>query len=215
MCSARPLLLRWPTMAQGLRNMNLYDMLQNPAVYNLKSKLLSLGRHSVRDYLRAVADLAAPSSILDVGCGTGRHAAAFSATFCGIDPNPKYIEHAQRSCRGRFLVMDATDLDFPDGAFDLVYCVGLCHHLSDRQVRAAAGEMKRVTKRGGQALIIDGVFPPKVNLLGYLLFKLDRGRHTRTLEQLSALLGQEGFQLSAGSIRGSFPYRRAVFAYRK
>jgi len=203
------------TKSRQRTSMSLYGMLQNPAVYNLKSKLLSLGRHSVREYLRTVAHLPDDSSILDVGCGTGSHAAVFAGQFCGIDANLKYIEHARRSCRGRFLVMDATDLGFPDGAFDLVYCAGLCHHLSDRQVRAAAGEMKRVTRREGQALIVDGVFPPKVNLLGYLLFKLDRGRHTRTLEQLSALLAQQGFELSAASIRRSFPYRRAVFSYRK
>jgi len=195
--------------------MNLRGLLENPVLYELKSRLLSLGRRSVQDYLSSAADLRPDSRILDVGCGAGGHAEVFSGDFWGVDRNLRCIAYARRRRRGRFLVMDATRLAFPSDSFDFVYCVGLCHHLSDQQVRAAASEMKRVTKKGGRTLIIDGVFPPKLNLLGYALFKCDRGRHTRTLGQLEALLAQEGFRLILRNISRSFPYRRAVFSYQK
>jgi len=195
----------------GRENMSLYRLLQNPLVYDLKSRILSLGRQSVLDYLSTRIKLPANSRVLDVGCGTGRHATAFSGSFYGGDLNPHYIRHAKQQYAGDFLVMDATGLAFAENYFDLVFCVGLCHHLSDDDVRATVREMIRMVKPGGQVLIIDGVFPLKTNLSGHLLFTFDRGNYTRTLDVLTNLLAPEGFQLLIPNIPGSYPYQRAVF----
>jgi ubiquinone/menaquinone biosynthesis C-methylase UbiE len=110
--------------------------------------------------------------------------------------------------------MDAANLAFPRAFFDLVFCVGLLHHLSDPQARAAVREMRRVTRDSGRVLVIEGVFPSVANFAGYLLFKCDRGRHTRTLAALKDLLAQEGYHLHAENVPRSFPYRRAVFSNR-
>ena len=196
--------------------MSLYRLLQSPFIYDLKTRILSFGRRNVRDYLLGTPIArSADSRILDVGCGTGRHAAISPGFFWGIDLNPRYIRHARKCYPGTFLVMNATHLAFSGDRFDLVFCAGLCHHLSDNDVRTTAREMIRVTKQGGQVLIIDGVFPTKANFLGRLLFTFDRGHHTRTLETLATLLAQEGFELITENIEGSFPYRRAVFSHRK
>lgn len=195
--------------------MGLYSLLQYPVIYDWKTRMLSFGRQSVLRYLAERAHSLAGRTILDVGCGTGRHADAFPERFCGIDYNSRYVRHAAKRHRGMFAVMDATRMAFVGEAFDLVFSAGLCHHLSDRHVRNVAAEMKRVTKNGGEALIIDGVRPRMTNLLGYLLSKMDRGKYPRTLNELVALLTPEEFRLTTESIKGSFPYRRAVFAYLK
>jgi ubiquinone/menaquinone biosynthesis C-methylase UbiE len=200
-----------------------YRLLESPVLYNLKSAVFSMGRESVLNYLRRSVELPAGGRVLDAGCGTGRHARVFDASFWGIDGNAKYIDYARRHRRGVFSVMDATNLAFPGAFFDLVFCVGLLHHLSDPQARAAVREMRRVTRDSGRVLVIEGVFPSVTNFLGYLLFKCDRGRHTRTLAALKDLLAQEGFHLHAvcrgltncaENIPRSFPYRRAVFSNR-
>ena len=191
--------------------MNPYEWLRSPWLYNLKGVVLSLGRRSVCGYLAEALGATADSMVLDVGCGTGRHAEAVAGRVAGVDANPAYIAYANRVHRGVFFVGDATRLGLADGVFDVVFCVGLCHHLSDAQVQDAVGEMRRVTKAGGRTWVIDGVYPQKTNPLGYALFRLDRGAHTRRLEELEALLGPEGLRLVVANIPGSFPYQRAVF----
>jgi ubiquinone/menaquinone biosynthesis C-methylase UbiE len=195
--------------------MTLYDLLDSPAVYKLKTKLLSLGRASVREYLARRIRVASGDVVLDVACGPGRHVDAFPCLVAGVDRTPAYLRYAARQSRNAFFAMDATALAFPDGNFDFVFAVGLFHHIADDQVRAAAREMKRVTKPGGQALIIDAVLPSRSNVLGYLLFRLDRGLHTRSLDALAALLNPEGFVVETRNIPASFPYQRAAFAWKR
>jgi len=190
-------------------------LLNSPVIYRLKTRILSFGRESVCDYLSGRTDLPLDGRVLDVACGTGSHARVFPGTFCGVDLNRDYLDYARKRSRGTYALVDAARLSFPDESYDLVYSVGLCHHLPDRQVEATAREMKRVTTKGGQTLIIDGVLPPKTNPIGHVLFRLDRGEHVRPLEALQDLLTGEGFELILANIPGSFPYRRAVFSHRK
>lgn len=202
-------------MTQRRKRMGLYGLLQHPVIYDWKTRVLTLGRRSVRRYLAAKAALPADAKILDVGCGTGGHAGALSGRFCGIDHNAQYIRYARKRRPGCFLIMDANRLGFLADSFDLVFSVGLFHHLSEPCARIVAEEMKRVTKPGGKAWIIDGVRPTKAAPLGYILSQLDRGKHTRTIKELATLLAPEDFRLTTENIKGSFPYRRAVFSYLK
>ncbi|HIJ65647.1 MAG TPA: class I SAM-dependent methyltransferase [Candidatus Hydrogenedentes bacterium] len=86
-----------------------------------------------------------------MGCGAGRHADVFPGQFFGVDRNIQYVHYAKTHCRGRFLIMDAAHLAFRDNCFDLVFSVGVFHHLADEQAHAAASEMRRVTKTRGRA----------------------------------------------------------------
>lgn len=195
--------------------MNLHSFLEKPIVYNLITKLLSLGNKSVSKFITSVtSDLSSGSLILDVGCGTGKYVKIFKGKFFGIDLNPEYIEYAKEHySQGNFSVGDATDLEFSDNTFDFVFCNSILHHLSDEKVEKTIIEMKRVCKENGRILIIDAVYPRKINFLGYFLFKLDRGQYTRKLNELNTLLDKQGFKLIRRSVKGSFPYCLSVFAY--
>jgi ubiquinone/menaquinone biosynthesis C-methylase UbiE len=79
--------------------------------------------------------------VLEVGCGTGRYLADFhplAHQLCGLDlsagmlGNAREREAAFRLVRGR-----GGQLPYPDGAFDLVYCVNAIHHF-DRSEPAAS-----------------------------------------------------------------------------
>ncbi|HNR29829.1 MAG TPA: class I SAM-dependent methyltransferase [Candidatus Hydrogenedentes bacterium] len=189
------------------------NLLEEPLVYRLKTRLLSFGRRNVRDFLREFPSPPGHERVLDVGCGIGGHADAFATAtlYVGIDENAGYVKYASARHGRRFVAMNATRIAFADGTFDLVFAAGLFHHLSDDQARAAAREMTRVTKETGATLIIDAVLPVLWNVPGRLLCRLDRGRHVRTVASLAALLANDGFQLHLGNIQGSFPYQRAVF----
>jgi len=193
--------------------MLLVKMLDKPAWYDVKTRLLSLGRASVRDFLRQTVTPREGGRVLDVGCGTGAHGRTFAGRmrYFGVDQNGVYVRHAIARRGEPFAVMDAAKIAFPDGAFDVVFAVGLFHHLSDAQAVAAAREMRRVTKDNGTALVIDAVLPPQWNLLGRCLFRWDRGHHVREQAALTALLAPEGFRLLLENIPRSFPYQRAVW----
>jgi SAM-dependent methyltransferase len=92
---------------------------------------------------------------LDVGCGEGRFcrmlkAAGVHAT--GIDPTPVFLETARkRDPSGDYRPGRAEQLDFADGAFDLVVSYITLVDIAD--FRTAIREMARVVKPGGSVLI--------------------------------------------------------------
>lgn len=98
--------------------------------------------------------------LLDVGCGLGNDLARFArggAEVSGIDLAPRAIELArtnfsQRGLRGQFLVMNGEALEFPDAAFDVVYCHTVLHFTPDpqRMIR----EIHRVLRPGGTAILM-------------------------------------------------------------
>jgi len=157
------------------------------------------------------------SSVLDIGCGTGRYAGLFKESdYTGIDIDDVYLAYARKQHSfGKFIKMDAAKLDFPDNHFDYVFSVSTFHHLSDKQVNESLSEMKGVCRDGGSVYVIDNVYPPKINFIGYTLFKLDRGRHQRTFQEMEQLLKKHNFEVLDSNLQGGFPYRYAIFVYRK
>ena len=75
--------------------------------------------------------------------------------------------------------------------------------------------MKRVCQNGGAVYVIDNVFPRKINFIGYLLFKLDRGAYQRNFETLDKMLASQGFKAVDAKLKNSYPYRYAIFEYTK
>lgn len=101
-------------------------------------------------------------SVLDVACGTGivtRRAARLvggDAAVVGVDINPAMVEVARSIADGDGAAIDyrhgdASQLDLPDGAFDLALCQQGLQFLDDR--RAGAVEMRRVLRDGGRAVV--------------------------------------------------------------
>jgi SAM-dependent methyltransferase len=100
--------------------------------------------------------------VLEYGCGPGSrafHLARSGAHVLGIDISPVAIEQA--AARGRaeglaerleFRVMDAEQLELPDGGFDVVCGSGILHHLS---LGRAYGEIARVLKDDGIAVFTE------------------------------------------------------------
>jgi len=92
-------------------------------------------------------------SILDVGAGTGRLSRKFRQNnltrdikVTGIEPVKALREygHANGIPKNELIDGDATNLNFPDNAFDLVCEFGILHHI--RQPEKAVAEMLRVAK---------------------------------------------------------------------
>lgn len=99
--------------------------------------------------------------ILDVGCGTGFFTILLSRAgheTIGVDLTPDMVRGAQKLAMEEgadceFRVMDAENLDFPDGSFDAVVSRNLTWTLPD--VQRAYREWSRVLKPGGVIINID------------------------------------------------------------
>jgi len=65
-----------------------------------------------------------------------------------------------------FLVMDAENLEFPDGSFEIVTCRIAAHHFLDPE--RAVGEMARVLRPGGRLGLEDNIVPEDSSLDSFL-----------------------------------------------
>ena len=110
----------------------------------------------------AVATVAAPGRVLDVGCGTGYLLHTLGSRYpdarqlCGIDAAPQMIATATALAgddRLSFTVGVAEELGHPDGTFDLVVSTTSFDHWTDQ--RAGLVECARVLRPGGHLVLVD------------------------------------------------------------
>ncbi len=108
--------------------------------------------------------LKSKSSILDLGCGSGRFsigAAQLGLNVTGVDITPEAVKAATKKTKSlrlknvKFAVGDMTELDIKDSKFDYVICprfsINAVATFSKRQ--SAIKEMLRVVKPGGKVFI--------------------------------------------------------------
>jgi SAM-dependent methyltransferase len=98
--------------------------------------------------------------VLEVGCGIamdGRLLTENGVDYRAVDYSLESLklarEHfAQQGLPGPFANADATSLPFADGSFDLVFSIGVVHHVPD--VARACNELARVTAPGGEVRVM-------------------------------------------------------------
>ncbi len=99
---------------------------------------------------------AAGRRVLDLGCGSGTGSAIVAAAggvVSAVDIDPDAVVHAQGAYGATvtFAVASATDLPFPDDAFDLVTCFEVIEHVTEQ--REVVAEVARVLAPGGVLII--------------------------------------------------------------
>lgn len=134
-----------------------YDRYDNP--------LIALEQPVVRARIGDPAGLA----VLDVGCGTGRHAlwmAEHGATVTGVDFSNGMLEQLRSKPNADITILEhdlTQGLPRPDGSADLVTCCLVLEHVNT--LDAVFAEMARVCRPGGRVLISD--FHPEMLRRGY------------------------------------------------
>jgi len=104
--------------------------------------------------------LASCHSVLDLGCASGKTAAAIHANgvtdVWGLDPSPYLLRHAARDYPHIRFVQGVTEkLPFPNQRFDGVSACFVFHEVPPFYIRQALGEISRVLKPGGISVIAE------------------------------------------------------------
>lgn len=107
--------------------------------------------------------------VLDVGCGTGRHAvplARAGAHVIGYEPSPGMLARARVKAQGLDVDLRSggiEDLDAAPGGFDLVLCCLVLSHVED--LVGAVARLARHVRPGGRLIVSD--FHPFCLLVGW------------------------------------------------
>jgi ubiquinone/menaquinone biosynthesis C-methylase UbiE len=152
-----------------------YDRIQTLAGHNRVLKRLS----------QEIAPLS-PKVVVDIGGGTGtaQNLFAMDCRYICLDIEmPKLMGFRSRAPRGLAVLGDATSMPIVDGCADVVICKSVSHHLTDLMLEQALDESRRVLRAGGHMILFDAVLN-RERLAGKVLWRLDRGSHPRTEEEL-------------------------------
>jgi phosphatidylethanolamine/phosphatidyl-N-methylethanolamine N-methyltransferase len=133
---------------------NVYDLIFGPSLH--PGRLKAIQRMDIQPGER----------VLEMGVGTGINLSLYprEAAVTGIDFSSSMLEKArERAARKgaapvRLLQMDAADLKFADGAFDIVYAPYLISVVPD-PIKVAT-EMRRVCRPGGRIIFLNHFLSP-------------------------------------------------------
>ncbi len=104
--------------------------------------------------------------LIDLACGTGRFLREVKSNYprlavTALDLSPFYLDEARRALapwtRSEFVAAPAERVPLADAGFDAATAIFLFHELPARERRRVAGEMARLLKPGGAAILVDSI----------------------------------------------------------
>ncbi len=157
-------------------------ILSHPLVYSTLQTLM--GAHSsrrsfVENYVKPFPGM----KVLDIGCGPADILAYLPAVdYSGFDISEDYIDQARKrfGTLGQFQCRQLALEDLENlPSFDVVFALGLIHHLEDDEAINVMQLALRALKPGGRLLTIDPCFDLSQNPIARMLIRGDRGQNVR------------------------------------
>lgn len=167
-------------------------ILSHPLVYSTLQTLM--GAHSsrrsfVENYVKPFPGM----KVLDIGCGPADILAYLPAVaYSGFDISKDYIDQARKrfGTLGQFHCRQLALDDLEDRpSFDVVFALGLIHHLEDDEAINVMQLALRALKPGGRLLTIDPCLDPSQNPIARILILGDRGQNVRDKAGYETLAG--------------------------
>lgn len=171
--------------------------------------VLSMDSFVIKKILRDFIKENKPKKVLDLGCGSGSLSPLFrKSSYIGIDMDKKLIDYAKLKHPGyKFTVSDATSFNL-NKKFDLIFIVGVLHHLEDSDVKKTLACMRRQLKDFGKIIIIEAIPPiSKINLIGGFLRSIDKGKYVRHTEKYRKFIAKQfSIERCYSKLAGFFDY---------
>ncbi len=173
----------------------------------------------------ASLNVAITDHVLDIGCGPGHGLEMLAARVseglvAGVDPSELMAEvavqrnaAAVRAGRVRVAIAPVEHLPFAAASFDKIMCVHAVYFWHD--LRAALGEIARVTKPGGTLALLfrDAADKAAINSFPSDIYRFPE------IASVVAALSDAGFEVKAGStaakVTPSSPQPRLIVARRR
>jgi SAM-dependent methyltransferase len=147
-------LIDGPFVQRELLHRNLHEL-------DILNRLAGGHAGTVGGIRRLVTEKSRTYHIVDLGCGSGdtlKHIAVWARAFgykvrlTGVDRNRDAIDYLKEKCRDypeiTGTVNDYHDFISSSAKIDVVVCSLFCHHLSDTELLALFGDMKRSVREG-------------------------------------------------------------------
>ena len=169
--------------------------------------------------------------VVDIGCGTGSVSFMISpmvgelGRVVGVDSNQYAIDYCNDVARSngilntKFIISDATRLNFEPNSFDIAYSRFLFQHI--KEANEALREMVRITKPGGVVMVEDCdlftwlIYPKNESVSKlwhwYESIQLDRGTDPEIGRKLYAMFLEEGLKPSVDVYSKSVYLNRDAF----
>ncbi len=163
--------------------------------------------------------------LIDLACGTGRFLRAVKSNYprlavTALDLSPYYLDAARDALRAwsrtEFVAAPAERVPRPDASFDVATSIFLFHELPARARRAVAGEMARLLRPGGAAILVDSIqlgdVPDYDALVDYFPLAFHEPYYAQyAREDLAALFAAAGLALEESRVA----YFAKVMTFRK
>jgi SAM-dependent methyltransferase len=180
----------------------IYKLLEFSCFYNAVQWVVGLERmrrfivsHLIEPELSAVASKA---RILDYGCGTGVMGAYFCCElyeYAGAEVNNDYLKQARQK-QGKFYKIDINDnsiINCP-GEWDMVFLIGVIHHLSDLEYANALRVCKSLLKPSGKICALEPYYYQGQSWWKRQIMSMDRGKYIREIAGYTQPITKVGFQ---------------------
>ena len=162
-------------ISQVFNNANLYNLFQ-----------LGIQKSGTKDFLSSeILKTGSVERVLDFGSGIGHHSQLFQGKqYLGIEPLESCVLSAERlykDSNATFLLGDHTALkSLPGGTFDLIFAIGVLHHIDDLVFNEFIEQAFRLLKPGARLMTFDPVLHRNQSKLSKWVVKQDRGHWVRT-----------------------------------
>jgi len=179
------------------------------AVIDEKSEIF---RHDLYSRI-GLQKIFAGKDVLDLGCGYGPDTINFSefsknVTGYDIEFNDLWKENKRKNIK--FVQGSSSSLPFKDNSFDCVYLKDVLHHVED--INKSLKELKRVTKKGGSIIIIEG---NRFNPIFYIYSTRLKGHDHFKQSDFEKIVSRQFKNYKIKSIEAYPPFKMPMSIYKK
>jgi SAM-dependent methyltransferase len=196
---------------QGLKH-----FLGVPSVYRLFQDLVGAD-YGKNWFIRECLCAKPNDKLIDIGCGTADILEQLpDVRYTGIDISERYIAAARRRHGQNGLFLQGTTETYRADPrlenSDLVTCIGLLHHLDDRETLQVLGFAREKLRPGGRFVCVEPCLLRHQTAASRWIMSKDRGRNVRLGEEWRRLLETEFASCAVHVVTGllRLPYVHAV-----